>query len=512
MKSLLVRLAPWAIANRDGSSRALDSGWWLGAALPLFVAFGVVGGLSLANGGFFPGAWTVGAVVLLWIVLVRLLLADSVEVEWLEVAWLALVAGFVAWTALSSAWSSDAHGSLLEARRGVLYLSALAAVLLLARGPSLRGLVVAVWASSALVICYALLRYLLESSYRFDPAEGPLLSRPLGYANAVGILAGIGILLAVALTADTTASRLRAAAAASTVPFVAALVLSSSRGGMVAVVFGVSVLLLLEPARSRLVASLAVLAPLGLAAALFAERSRLVDQSASSGSTGHAGRLLALLVIGILVTLVISTRAVDQVERGIRRLSRVDRAAAVTVVVAAAVAAGVLVGPGSGGQFWAEGYRPKYWHVAWVEYLAHPWLGSGAGTYGDYWLRLGIPGVAGGALDAHNLYLETLAEVGPFGLALLCAALALPLLIGARVRGQPLAAAAAAAYLALLAHAALDWDWELPAVMLAGLLCAAGLIVAARSERPPALSSRARAAAIALTLALAVGSLVAQIA
>ncbi len=75
-------------------------------------------------------------------------------------------------------------------------------------------------------------------------------------------------------------------------------------------------------------------------------------------------------------------------------------------------------------------------------------------------------------MDAHNLYLETLAELGPFGLVLLAAMLALPLVAALRVREHPFASAATGAYAAFLFHAALDWDWEMPAVTLAGLVCA----------------------------------------
>src|SRR5204863_1288871 len=60
--------------------------------------------------------------------------------------------------------------------------------------------------------------------------------------------------------------------------------------------------------------------------------------------------------------------------------------------------------------------RSEYWHVAWREVKDHPWLGGGAGSFQRFWLRhrrLGLP-----VLDAHSLYLETLAELGPVGLAL----------------------------------------------------------------------------------------------
>jgi hypothetical protein len=105
--------------------------------------------------------------------------------------------------------------------------------------------------------------------------------------------------------------------------------------------------------------------------------------------------------------------------------------------------------------------------------------------------------------DAHNLYLETLAELGPPGLALLVAALAIPLLTVARARSHPFVPGASAAYLAYLIHAAGDWDWEMPAVTLLGLFCGAALLLATRPAGERTLPAPARVLALAGTLALA---------
>ena len=92
-----------------------------------------------------------------------------------------------------------------------------------------------VWASSTVVVAYALLRYLLAAASRFDQFQGTLLSRPLGYANALGILAGVGAVLGVGLTAGAPSSRLRMLAAASVPPFAVAVYLTGSRASSLAV-------------------------------------------------------------------------------------------------------------------------------------------------------------------------------------------------------------------------------------------------------------------------------------
>ncbi|TMK93382.1 MAG: O-antigen ligase family protein, partial [Actinobacteria bacterium] len=149
--------------------------------------------------------------------------------------------------------------------------------------------------------------------------------------------------------------------------------------------------------------------------------------------------------------------------------------------------------------------RPHYWHVAWRETKQNPVLGSGAGTFDRYWL-LYRP-VSSFARDAHSLYLETLAELGPPGLLLLLSTLGLPLLV-LRGRRDPLLATAAGGYVAFLVHAGVDWDWELPAVTLAGLICGSSLLVAARGSDAPPLRLWGRLLLLVPAVALAVLALV----
>jgi hypothetical protein len=396
----------------------------------------------------------------------------------------------------------------------LVYVAALGAVLLLGGPLSVRRLVVAVWAASGVVVVYALLVYLLRADSRVDPFQAALLSRPLGYANALGILAGIGTVLAVGLTARGTGGLPELLAAGSISPFAAALYLSGSRGSAVAVVVGLAVMLLVDPDRSDVVGALCVLAPGAALVITLSRQSSLANATTSGATATHAGYVLLSSIVLVGGAVAVASREVRRIGGWVERHLRAGRAlaAAALAALAAVVAGAATVGPSWRQHFTAEGYRPRYWHVAWIEYLAHPWLGSGAGTFGDYWVRYGIPGVAGGALDAHNLYLETLAELGPIGLALLAAMLALPLFAAAHVRRRPLVPAALAAYSALLAHSALDWDWEMPAAMLAGLFCAAALVTCACEPAPNGTLSRsARGAIFALACALALFALLAQI-
>jgi len=113
-------------------------------------------------------------------------------------------------------------------------------------------------------------------------------------------------------------------------------------------------------------------------------------------------------------------------------------------------------------------FRSDYWRVAADMVAREPLLGVGAGGYERTWLRERSTLLF--VRDAHNLYLETLAELGPVGLALILVALGTPLLAAQRAATNLAGRAALAAFVALIAHAALDWDWELPAVALSIIL------------------------------------------
>jgi O-antigen ligase len=172
--------------------------------------------------------------------------------------------------------------------------------------------------------------------------------------------------------------------------------------------------------------------------------------------------------------------------------------AAFAGLVAIVITALVLVAAGFPASRFAGENRLHYWNVALREYADNPWLGSGAGTYVDYWLR--YRPVDSFSRTAHSLYLQALGELGAIGLLLVVLALALPLAALWR-RRDPLLAAAVGAYVAYILHTGVDWDWQLPAPTLAGLFCGGAALAAGGGDRRP-LSRRARFILLGPTLAL----------
>ena len=120
--------------------------------------------------------------------------------------------------------------------------------------------------------------------------------------------------------------------------------------------------------------------------------------------------------------------------------------------------------------------RFGYWEVAVEACADDPAIGAGAGSFATEWLARRESGET--VRDAHSLELETLAELGLVGLALLLASLAAVGVAATRAaRDDPGFAAGPVAALAVwLAHSAIDWDWELPALTLVAAVLAGVLL------------------------------------
>jgi hypothetical protein len=117
-------------------------------------------------------------------------------------------------------------------------------------------------------------------------------------------------------------------------------------------------------------------------------------------------------------------------------------------------------------------------------------------------------------VNAHSLYIETLAEVGAVGLALLISFFLLVLGAGIRLavrladEDRAWAAGASAALLVFTVSAIADWVWQVPVLPVAFLLLAAAVLAPAqhRSSSPRGrLLTRAAAVAAAVTCLVAIG-------
>lgn len=215
---------------------------------------------------------------------------------------------------------------------------------------------------------------------------------------------------------------------------------ANALGGMAAIGF-VAAVVLVPRYRPRLL-------PLGLAV-LFLVTLALTES--------RGGWLAALAGTAVALPLALGRRRVAQAAAAVAGLG---------LAAALAVPAGSLADEAAA----HGGDRAWYWHVAWAEAAERPVAGRGAGSFELTWLERQPVPVS--VQDAHSLYLETLADLGLIGLVVLALALAAPLVAAFRVAS----AAAVGGYVAFLFHAGVDWDWEVPAVTLAGIFCGAAAL------------------------------------
>jgi O-antigen ligase len=476
--------------------------------------------LSASSGGFFSTAWGTMAIGFALAAAAVLALTDTVELGRIDVVMLGSLSSLVAWIALSLVWTDSTTRTVLEFQRGLAYVAALATLLLAVRRASWRAALAGVFVAVSAVALYGLATRLFPDLFGYQ-REGPYqLSRPIGYWNAIGLLAAIGVVLALGWAAHARSRGVRAAAAAAVPALVVTLYFTFSRGAWVGLVIALVVLFAFDPRRARSAAVLVAILPFTAATvALASQLDGLTRANAPLAQAMQDGHRLAVAIVVLCAGASVAASAVDRV--GSKLFSRpslrpVLGVAAVAVGTAAAVALlawgggpraladrayDAFVGPPVLGKddlnarlLSASGNsRSDYWRVALRTVRAEPLLGSGAGTFELRWYR-DRPG-QGTVRDAHNIYLEVLAELGPLGLVFLVTALAAPLAVLPLTR-DPLAATGGAAYAAYLAHAGLDWDWELPAVTLAAFGCAAGLVASARAGATP-LRPRVRLAALA---------------
>ena len=112
-----------------------------------------------------------------------------------------LLALLLVWTLASSAWGSPSE-AVPEAQRTLLYVSAALALGLVLRRGVTAGVLIGIWARDLVVCLYALATRLFPEQFAtFDPIAGYRLSEPVGYWNALGLLAALGALLAFGLAA-----------------------------------------------------------------------------------------------------------------------------------------------------------------------------------------------------------------------------------------------------------------------------------------------------------------------
>jgi hypothetical protein len=478
------------------------------------VAFLASGGVDLA-----PNTWTE-------IALLALGAAAGVAAVWRSgpgPAWgltaVLLFCLLAALSLLSIAWSVQPADSWVEANRTIAYAAAFGGAAACARlAPGRWSALLGAVAILATVLSgYALLVKVFPAT--LDPT-GILgrLRAPLQYWNAVGLAAALGLGPCVWAGARREGHPvLRALAVPAIGVLLVALVLSYSRGALLAAVVGLGLWLAVVPLRLRGALVLALgaagaAAATGWALSTPAITHDLISLRARTTAGHHFGLVLLAMVIVLTAAGFVAARAIDGVvlSAALRR-----RVGLVLVVLVGCIPFGGIVGlavssrglTGEVSHLWdtltntnggtgdsagrlvqISNSRARYWSEG-MKVGAHAWLGGvGAAGYGTARNRYSRDFRL--AQHAHSYVIETFADFGAVGLCLSLAllvawAIAAARAVAARARTATIGVERLAERTGLLTllvvvvvfgvHSAIDWTWFIPGVAVPALVCAGWL-------------------------------------
>jgi hypothetical protein len=414
------------------------------------------------------------------------------------------LAAYLAWTALSLAWTDSSERTTAEIARVFNYLGLVALIAAVLDRETWRAAAMGLAFGALLVCALAVASRLVPAAFPANPLHQPnannRLSYPFGYWNAVGAWAAMSIAMSLAWSAHDQ-SRLRRTIALGLAPVAAlAAYLSYSRASVAGAALGVVAVLVLS--RNRLTAF--VHAAGGAAAAAIAILAvRGAPEIARGTGTHSTGAVFGALVFAVAISggiaLLTGVAGLDRAHLPVR-LARLLVVASAGVLAFAAAAFGPRLATKAWHQFrrpqvvtttdptsrltQLSGTRYPVWKAAVKAFDAHPITGTGAGTFEFWWERhQGSPEFV---RNAHSFELENLAELGVPGAALIVSVMAAALALLAAVRRRcrrstsvGASTALLAAFVVYLLQASVDWLWQSTAITV---LAFAGVAVAGARE------------------------------
>jgi len=439
-------------------------------------------------------------------------------------ALLAMLLAFALWTALSLIWTESRERTMQELARVLDYAGLVALIGSTLDRTNWRAAAAGLGLGALIVCALAVGSRLAPTIFGVDHVDVAFgidrLSYPFGYWNAVAAWAAMSTAIGLAWSAHDR-SGLRRAVALALVP-VACLTtyLTYSRAGVAGTALGV--VAVVACSRNRATALIhAAVAAAGATLAILAVRGA-PEIAHATGSRGGATVFAALAIAALLCAgTAVLTAGMLRSDRW-RLPRRALRPLAALGAIALLVPAAIL-GPGLVRHAWSSfthtstsavassgdptarlaslsGTRYPLWKVTLKAFDAHPFDGTGGGTTEFWWNRHATD--AEFVRDAHNIWLQDLAELGVPGLVLIAGVALSALALGASVRRRArrsasvgASAALIAAFVVYLMHASVDWMWESTAVTVLALGGVA-VLGARLGSGPPRLRRPVRAALV----------------
>ena len=384
--------------------------------LPLAIAAAVFW-LAFDGGSYGLESRATLAIAIWWTILVTIVLGlwPVVRPPTAALAAGALLGAFAVLALVSTAWAASAERAFTEFNRSTLYVGVfLVAVLAGTRG-NLARVIDGIGAGIAVVGLLALASRLFPDWLpagqvpEFLPSAYARLSWPVEYWNALGILVGLGLPLLLRGATAAHAPFWRALALVPVPGLVAALYLTSSRGGFATAIVGLAAFFALTPRRWAAGAAILVAGAGAVAAiAILVPRDALVNDPYDSPVAVTEGRSAALLLLLVSVGVgLVHWLGVRYAGPRVRLPAAAGYAALAVVVLAAAagIAAADPVGrveafqqpPADPAEFAEDGFvqahllsgngsgRWQFWGSAIDQFDANPLVGDGAGSYEAWW-------------------------------------------------------------------------------------------------------------------------------
>lgn len=495
-------------AGPEAPSRALG----VARALPPFVVLAVGVAILTRDGGFDPETWYPAALLCLGLAVVMAYVGVAPP-DGVAATATAVLAGYVVLTFLSVLWADVDDVAWQGANLTLLYAIVFSCTSL-GRLTALQtaALVTAFGGGIALVGVWTVARGAFGDA---DPADAILyagrLSEPTGYPNATAAVFAIGLwaMLGVALQADLPRG-LRAAALGLAGVLAGLNLLCQSRGSVFTLPAVIILFLVLAHRRGLAAGLLAVVGAVTAAAAPV-----LLDVFPAATAQARRDTLADSFVVllamgGILAAAGLALPRLDRLPSPAPAARR--RLRLVGVLVALAVVAGALAlgSPGSrlsaGWDSFKNGGVPQgtsrfvglgsnrydFWRVGLEEFREHPVVGIGVDNFSVPYLErrrsLEQP------LYPHSLWVRVASQTGVVGSMLLVVFFALAAFVALRRRpGLPrsLVGGLLTGAGAWLAHAQVDWLWEMPALGFAAFALL-GLAVGVGSPRRATQHARGR--------------------
>ena len=428
---------------------------------------------------------------------------------------LALLLALAVLTALSITWAASPSEAWVETNRTLAYAALFAGAVALAHSIPGRwsAIVAAITLSAVAISAYAVLTKIFPGALNPDEVYARL-REPFGYWNSIGLAAALGVPGCLWLgTRRTGHQGLNALAYPALGLLVLTMLLSFSRGAVLAAAIGAAFWIAVVPRRLRASAVLIAGVAGGVLIAAWAfGQSALTDDRVPVDLRNTAGLQLGLLVIVMLGLLALIGLGVGFVRanRAPSQLVR-DRATTALLAALALAAAGLVVSlslgdrglTGSVSARWegltdpsaplprndnsrltaAGSVRARYWDEALKIFEANPGVGVGAGGYAVVRKRYRTADPA--VRHAHGYVVQTLADLGLAGLAVSLALLAAWLASAGRAaglrrrdRGRPFTPerigllTLVAVVVVFGVSSLIDWTWFVPANAAVALLAA----------------------------------------